>query len=151
MGGVEPLMPVLDERQRTAKLCPGDDTRWDVCEEVEGPTGHRWDLWVMQSVSGVDDRRAPGRGADVPKGHGAKVRKDLRKGVLVGDRSSAEKSLALDGDELMGAFGWAHGRRDCLKAARRWPELARGMGTWVDDLRALYHLHVARVPEWEAG
>jgi hypothetical protein len=63
---------VLYERQMTAKLFHGDETRWEVCEEVEGKTGHRWYLWVMPSVSVVYDRMAPGRGADVPKGHVAK-------------------------------------------------------------------------------
>jgi hypothetical protein len=89
VGWFEPLMPVLDERQRTAKLFHGDATRWEVCEEVEGKTGHRWSLWVMQSVSVGYDRMAPGRGADVPQGHCAKVRKDLLKVVLVWDRYRA--------------------------------------------------------------
>jgi hypothetical protein len=58
----EPLMPVLYERQMTEKLFHGDETRWEVFEEVEGKTGHRWYLGVMQSVSVVYDRMAPGRG-----------------------------------------------------------------------------------------
>jgi transposase len=61
-GLFEPLMPVLYERQMTEKLFHGDETRWEVFEEVEGKTGHRWYLWVMQSVSVVYDRMAPGRG-----------------------------------------------------------------------------------------
>src|SRR6266851_14403 len=85
----EPLMPALYERQMGEKLFHGDATRWEVCEEVEGKTGHRWYLWVMQSVSVVYYRMAPGRGADVPKGHVAKLRKDLLKVVLVCDRYSA--------------------------------------------------------------
>ena len=151
VGLFKPLMPVLYERQMTEKLFHGDETRWEVFEEVAGKTGHRWYLWVMQSVSVVYDRMAPGRGADVPKGHVAKWRKDLLKGVLVCDRYSAYKSLALDCDELMLAFCWAHVRRDFLKAARSWPELESWMGTWVDDIRALYHLNAARVQEWDAG
>ena len=151
MGLFEPLMPVLYERQMTEKLFHGDETRWEVFEEVEGKTGHRWYLWVMQSVSVVYYRMAPGRGADVPKGHFAKLRKDLLKVVLVCDRYSAYKSLALDCDELILAFCWAHVRRDFLKAARSWPELERWMFTWVDDIRALYHLNAARVQEWDAG
>src|SRR5215472_15079982 len=151
VGLFEPLMPVLYERQMTEKLFHGDETRWEVFEEVEGKTGHRWYLWVMQSVSVVYYRMAPGRGADVPKGHFAKLRKDLLKVVLVCDRYSAYKSLALDCEELILAFCWAHVRRDFLKAARSWPELERWMGTWVDDIRALYHLNAARVQEWDAG
>jgi transposase len=49
----EPRMPVLSERQRTAKLCHGDATRWEVCAESEGQTGHRWSRWVMPSASVV--------------------------------------------------------------------------------------------------
>ena len=145
----EPLMPILYERQMTEKLFHGDETRWKVFEEVEGKTGHRWYLWVMQSASVVYFRMAPGRGADVPKEHFAKLRKDLLEVVLVCDRYSAYKSLALDCDELILAFCWAHVRRDFLKAARRWPELERWMFTWVDDIRELYRLNKVRLKEWD--
>jgi transposase len=148
-GLFEPLMPVLYERQMTEKLFHGDETRWEVFEEVEGKTGHRWYLWVMRSVSVVYYRMAPGRGADVPKGHFAKLRKDLLNVVLVCDRYSAYKSLALECDELMLAFCWAHVRRDFLKAARSWPELESWMFTWVDDIRELYRLNAARLQEWD--
>lgn len=148
-GLFEPLMPVLYERQMTEKLFHGDETRWEVFEEVEGKTGHRWYLWVMQSVSVAYYRMAPGRGADVPKDHFAKLRKDLLKVVLVCDRYSAYKSLALECDELILAFCWAHVRRDFLKAARSWPELERWMLTWVDDIRELYRLNAARLKVWD--
>jgi len=148
-GLFEPLMPVLYERQMTEKLFHGDETRWEVFEEVEGKTGHRWYLWVMQSASVVYYRMAPGRGADIPKEHFAKLRKDLLEVVLVCDRYSAYKSLALDCDELILAFCWAHVRRDFLKAARSWPELESWMFTWVDDIRELYHLNATRLQEWD--
>jgi transposase len=148
-GLFEPLMPVLYERQMTEKLFHGDETRWEVFEEVEGKTGHRWYLWVMQSASVVYYRMAPGRGADIPKEHFAKLRKDLLEVVLVWDRYSAYKSLALDCDELILAFCWAHVRRDFLKAARSWPELESWMFTWVDDIRELYHLNATRLQEWD--
>jgi transposase len=148
-GLFEPLMPVLYERQMTEKLFHGDETRWEVFEEVEGKTGHRWYLWVMQSVSVVYYRMAPGRGADIPKEHFAKLRKDLLEVVLVCDRYSAYKSLALDCDKLILAFCWAHVRRDFLKAARSWPELESWMFTWVDDIRELYHLNATRLQEWD--
>ncbi len=150
-GLFEPLMLVLYERQMTEKLFHGDETRWKVFEEVEGKTGHRWYLWVMQSVSVVYYRMAPGRGADIPKGHFAELRKDLLKVVLVCDRYSAYKSLALECDELILAFCWAHVRRDFLKAARSWPELESWMFTWVDDIRELYRLNQARLKEWDEG
>jgi transposase len=148
-GLFEPLMPVLHKRQMTEKLFHGDETRWEVFEEIEGKTGHRWYLWVMQSASVVYYRMAPGRGADVPKGHFATLRKDLVEVVLVCDRYSAYKSLALDCDVLILAFCWAHVRRDFLKAARSWPEFERWMFGWVEDIRELYRLNAARLEQWD--
>ena len=145
----EPLMPVLYERQMTEKIFHGDETRWEVFEEVEGKTGHRWYLWVMQSASVVYYLMAPGRGADVPKGHFAKLHKDLVEVVLVCDRYSAYKCMAKAHDDLILAFCWAHVRRDFLKAARSWPELESWMFTWVDDIRELYRLNAARLKEWD--
>jgi transposase len=55
---------------------------------------------------------APGRGADVPKAHFAKLHYDLVEVVLVCDRYSAYKCLAKDCDALILAFCWAHVRRD---------------------------------------
>src|SRR5438093_8372478 len=148
-GLFEPLMSVLHKRQMPEKLFHGDETRWAVFEEVAGKTGHRWYLWVMQSASVVFYRMAPGRGADVPKAHFAKLHKDLVDVVLVCDRYSAYKCLARDCDDLILAFCWAHVRRDFLKAARSWPELESWMFTWVEDIRELYRLNAARLEVWE--
>ena len=148
-GLFEPVMPALYARQMREKLFHGDETRWEVFEEVEGKTGHRWYLWVMQSASVVFYRMAPGRGADVPKTHFAKLHKDLVDVVLVCDRYSASKCLAKDCDDLLLAFCWAHVRRDFLKAARSWPEFERWMFAWVDDIRALYRLNAVRLEVWD--
>src|SRR5215470_9749656 len=148
-GLFEPVMTKLYERQMGEKLFHGDETRWEVFEEVDGKTGHRWYLWVMQSASVVFYRMAPGRGADIPKAHFAKLHKDLVDVVLVCDRYSAYKCLARDCDDLILAFCWAHVRRDFLKAARSWPELARWMFAWVDDIRELYRLNQARLAVWD--
>jgi len=145
----ESVMTKLYERQMREKRFHGDETRWEVCEEVDGKTGHRWYLWVMQSASVVLYRMAPGRGADVPKAHCAKRHKDLVDVVLVCDRYSAYTCLARDRTDLILAFCWAHVRRDFLKAARSWPELARGMFAWVDDIGALYRLNQARLAVWD--
>ncbi len=142
-------MAALYERQMREKLFHGDETRWEVFEEVEGKTGHRWYLWVMQSASVVFYRMAPGRGADVPKAHFAALQKDLVDVVLVCDRYSAYPCLAQAHDDLILAYCWAHVRRDFLKAARSWPELERWMFTWVDDIRELYRLNKARLEEWD--
>jgi transposase len=145
----EPVMRALYERQMGEKRFHGDETRWEVFEEVEGKTGHRWYLWMTQSASVVFYRMAPGRGADVPKAHFAKLRKDLVDVVLVCDRYSAYKCLAKDHDNLILAYCWAHVRRDFLKAARSWPEIERWMFAWVDDIRALYRLNAARLEVWD--
>src|SRR5713101_3444530 len=145
----EPVMTTLYERQMREKLFHGDETRWEVFEEVEGKTGHRWYLWVMQSASVVFYRMAPGRGADVPKAHFAKLDKDLVDVVLVCDRYSAYKCLAKACDDLILAFCWAHVRRDFLQAARSWPERASWMCTWVEDIRELYRLNAVRLEAWD--
>lgn len=145
----EPVMSTLYERQMGEKRFHGDETRWEVFEDVDGKTGHRWYLWVMQSASVVFYRMAPGRGADVPTAHFAKRHKDLVDIVLVCDRYSAYKCLAKACDDLILAFCWAHVRRDFLKAARSWPELTSWMFTWVDDIRELYRLNAARLEAWD--
>jgi transposase len=145
----EPLVAALLERQMGEKLFHGDETRWEVFEEVEGKTGHRWYLWVTRSASVVFYRMAPGRGADVPKAHFAGLQKDLVKVVLVCDRYSAYKCFAKDYEDLILAYCWAHARRDFLKAARSWPELERWMFTWVEDIRELYRLNAARLEVWD--
>src|SRR6266446_2544788 len=145
----EPVMRALYARQMGEKLFHGDETRWEVCEEVAGKTGHRWYLWVMQSASVVFYRMAPGRGADVPQAHFAKLHKDRVDVVLVCDRYSAYQCLAKDCDALLLAFCWAHGRRDFLKAARRWLELASWMFAWVDEIGTLYRLNQARLEVWD--
>jgi transposase len=144
----EPVMRALYERQMGEKLFHGDETRWEVFAEVAGKTGHRWYLWVTQSASVVFYRMAPGRGADVPKAHFAKLRKDLVDVVLVCDRYSAYKCLAKGHEGLILAYCWAHVRRDFLKAARSWPELESWMWAWVDDIRTLYRLNAARLEVW---
>src|SRR5215472_14783742 len=146
----EPVIRALYARQMGEKLFHGDATRWEVFAEVEGKTGHRWYLWVTQSASVVFYRMAPGRGADVPKAHFAKLHKDLVDVVLVCDRYSAYKCLAKDCADLILAFCWAHVRRDFLKAARSWPDLERWMFGWVEDIRALYRLNAARLEAWDA-
>jgi transposase len=133
------------ERRRRAKRFHGDETRWEVCEAVDGQTGHRWYRWVRQSASVVLYRMAPGRGAEVPQAPCAKRHQDLVDVVLVGDRYRADTGLAKAGDARMLAFCWAHGRRDVLKAARRGPALDRGMGAWIDDSRERSRLKAARL------
>jgi transposase len=146
----EPVVQALRARQMGEKLFHGDETRWEVFAALEGKVGHRWYLWVTRSASVVFYRMAPGRGADVPKDHFAKLQKDLVEVVLVCDRYSAYKSLAKEYDEIVLAYCWAHVRRDFLNAARSWPDLAPWMGKWIEDIRTLYRLNTARLAVWDA-
>jgi transposase len=146
----EPLMQALRECQMREKLFHGDETRWDVFEEREGKTGHRWYLWVTRSPSVVFYQVAPSRGAVVPKAHFAGLQKDLGTAVLVCDRYAAYKSLAKDQAGLVLAYCWAHVRRDFLTAARSWPELAPWMWKWIEDIRTLYRLNTARLAVWDS-
>lgn len=145
----EPLRQALHERQMGEKLFHGDETRWEVFAEVDGKTGHRWYLWVTHSASVVFYRMAPGRGADVPKAHFAKLQKDLVKVVLVCDRYSAYKCLAKGDEMIILAYCWAHVRRDFLTAARSWPEFESWMWAWVDDIGKLYRLNAIRLDVWD--
>jgi transposase len=144
----EPVVAAFLERQMGEKLFHGDATRWEVCEEGAGKTGHRWYRWVTRSASVVFYRMAPGRGADVPKAHFADLHKDLVHVVLVCDRYSASTCFAKDHEDLILAYCWAYVRRDFLKAARSWPELDSWMFAWVEDIRELYRLHAARREGW---
>jgi len=148
-GLFELIVQALYTRQMSEKLFHGDETRWAVFAEVEGRTSHRWYLWVMRSASVVFYRMAPGRGAEVPKAHFAKLQKDLVEVVLVCDRYSAYKCLAKNDEMIILAYCWAHVRRDFLKAARRWPELDSWMWTWIDAIRDLYRVNAARLAAWD--
>jgi len=145
----ELVVQALYARQRSEKLFHGDETRWEVFTEGAGKTSHRWYLWVMRSASVVFYRMAPGRGADVPKAHFAKLQKDLVEVVLVCDRYSAYKCLAKGDEMIILAYCWAHVRRDFLKAARSWPELDSWMWAWIDDIRDLYRVNAARLEAWD--
>ena len=145
-----PVVQALRERHMGEKLFHGDKTRWEVFAALADQVGHRWYLWVTRSASVVFYRMAPGRGADVPKAHFAKLHKDLVEVVLVCDRYSAYNSLAKEYDAIVLAYCWAHVRRDFLNAARSWPELAPWMGKWIEDIRTLYRLTTVRLAVWDA-
>ena len=43
----EPIYKAFHQQQMTENKFHNDETRWEVYEQVEGKTGHRWYLWVM--------------------------------------------------------------------------------------------------------
>jgi transposase len=146
----EPVGQALRQRQMREELFHGDETRWEVFEEVAGKVGHRWYLWVTRSASVVFYQMAPSLGAEVPKAYFAGLHKDLVEVVLVCDRYSAYKCFAKGHKVIILAYCWAHVRRDFLQAACSWPELESWMGAWVADIRTLYRLNTARMAVWEA-
>ena len=91
----EPLRDALLERHLEERLFHGDETRWKVFEEIEGKAGHRWFLWLTRSASVVYFWMAPGRGADVLKGHFAGLDKEAFV-IFVCDRYSAYACWAKD-------------------------------------------------------
>jgi transposase len=119
----EPLGQALRQRQMGEELFHGDETRWEVVEEVQGKVGHRWYLWVTRSPSVVFYQMAPSRGAEVPKAYFAELHQEVGEVVLVCDRYSAYKGFAKGQAVIILAYCWAHVRRDFLQVARSWPEL----------------------------
>jgi transposase len=53
-----PVRRALSARQMGAKRFHGEETRWEVCAEVAGNTGHRGSLWGTPAASVVFSRRA---------------------------------------------------------------------------------------------
>jgi len=127
-----------------------DETRWEVFEQIDEKTGHRWYLWVVRSVSVVFYRMAPTRGADVSKIHFAGI--ISLEIVVVCDRYTAYKCLASDYEEIniILAFCWAHVRRDFLDLARSYPEFEGWAFEWVEAIRKLYKINGERLEEWDA-
>jgi len=144
----EPLRAALVERHHTERLFHGDETRWQVFQEIEGKIGYRWYLWLTRSASVVYFWMAPGRGAQVIKEHMAGLTPDVLI-IFVCDRYRAYQCWAKDFPLILLAFCWAHVRRDFLDAAKAWPLLAAWMHTWVADIGELYHLNDQRLAVWD--
>lgn len=144
----EPFIEAAYEKQMEEAVFHADETRWEVFEQIDEKTGHRWYLWVVRSVSVIFYRMTPTRGADVPKIHFAGI-KSLEI-VVVCDRYTAYKSLASDYEEIniILAFCWAHVRRDFLDLARSYPEFEQWSFDWIEMIRELYQINGERVKEW---
>lgn len=143
----EPVYKAFHQQQMTENKFHNDETRWEVYEEVEGKTGHRWYLWVMRSVSVVFYRLDPTRSADVPIEHFSDL--ILKRVIVICDRYSAYKKLAKLNLAIILAFCWVHVRRDFLNLARSYPDLKNWGLDWVDEISKLYHLNNQRVECWD--
>jgi transposase len=153
-GGLQKLTPLFTpiykafhQQQMIENKFHNDETRWEVYEQVEGKTGHRWYLWVMRSVSVVFYRMDPTRSADVPIAHFADLTSKVV--IVICDRYSAYKKLARLNLAIILAFCWAHVRRDFLNLARSHPDLKKWGLDWADEISTLFHLNNQRIELWD--
>ncbi len=144
----EPIYKAFHQQQMTENKFHNDETRWEVYEQVEGKTGHRWYLWVMRSVSVVFYRLDPTRSADVPIEHFSDLL--LKMVIVICDRYSAYKKLARLNLAIILAFCWVHVRRDFLNLARSYPDLKQWGLDWADEISTLYHLNNQRMECWDS-
>lgn len=145
----EPIYKAFHQQQMTENRFHNDETRWEVYEEVEGKTGHRWYLWLTRSVSVVYYRMDPTRSANVPITHFADLISKIV--IVICDRYSAYKKLARLNLAIILAFCWAHVRRDFLNLARSRPDLSEWGLDWVNEISKLFHLNNQRIETWDPG
>ena len=143
----EPIYKAFHQQQMTENKFHNDETRWEVYEKVEGKIGHRWYLWVMQSVSVVFYRMDPTRSADVPITHFSDLLSKMV--IVICDRYSAYKKLARLNLAIILAFCWVHVRRDFLNLARSRPDLKKWSLDWADEISTLFHLNHQRMTLWD--
>lgn len=144
----EPIYEAFHQQQMLENKFHNDETRWEVYEQVEGKAGHRWYLWVMQSVSVVFYRMDPTRSADVPIAHFTDLIAKVV--IIICDRYSAYKKLAKRNLAIILAFCWVHVRRDFLNLARSYPELNKWGLDWADEISKLFHLNKQRIEVWDS-
>lgn len=143
-----PIYKAFHQQQMIENKFHNDETRWEVYEQVEGKTGHRWYLWVMQSLSVVFYRMDPTRSADVPIAHFADLIAKIV--IIICDRYSAYKKLAKLNLAIILAFCWVHVRRDFLNLARSYPDLKEWGLDWADEISTLFHLNKQRIEVWDS-
>jgi len=124
-----------------------DETRWEVYQQIEGKTGHRWYLWLIRSKSVVYYRMDPTRSADVPLTHFADLISKFV--IIICDRYSSYKKLARLNLAIILAFCWAHVRRDYLDFARSHVALKDWGLDWAAEISKLFHLNNQRIALWD--
>jgi transposase len=143
-----PIVDAFYARQMTETLFHGDETRWEVFEDVTDKVGSRWYLWLIRSASVIFYTLDPTRSAAVPGAHFAGLQSE--RAILVCDRYSAYKKLARLSGIILLAFCWAHVRRDFLEAGRSMKsELEQWALEWRERIGNLYHLNAQRLEVWQ--
>ena len=153
-GGLQKLTPLFvpiykafHQQQMTENKFHNDETRWEVYEQIEGKTGHRWYLWLTRSISVVYYRMDPTRSAAVPVSHFADLISKIV--IIICDRYSAYKKLARLNLAIILAFCWAHVRRDFLNFARNHVDLKDWGLDWAEEISKLFHLNNQRMALWD--
>ena len=134
----EPVEGAIAERQRTASLVQGDETRWMIHVRGERGENPRCWLWLCLSEDAVRMHIDPTRSARAAWVLFAELGEKLP-AILVCDRYGAYRKLAR---ELAGRFVlatcWVHARRDFIGAAQRHPELQAWSERWLKRFAGLY-------------
>ncbi len=126
-----------------------DENGWKVYEKMEGKIGHRWYLWVFESVSSVIYRIEPTRSGDVPIKHFSSLSEKLKEVFVICDRYSGYKRLTKVNSATILAFCWVHMRRDYLEAAVQYPQLEPWMFEWRERIGEIYHLNARRLEHFD--
>jgi len=144
----KPIVEGLLARVQNATIRKADETGWPIFVEVEGKTGHRWQLWTFLSGDAVYFKVAKTRSSLIV----SEVLGEEIEGFLLVDRYSAYKAFALRcGKKLVLAFCWAHVRRDFLTIEMTWPELAVWAHAWVGRIDRLWNLNDRRREARDVG
>jgi len=142
-----PLQKAFYDHQMTELWFNNDESRWKVYILFEGKVGYLWWLWVTRSLHVVYFTISSTRSASVPTEHFAGLQ--AKKVILVCDRYGAYKKLARLNPRIILAFCWVHVRRDFLNFDLSYPHLENWGDTWVEEIRALYHINKQRLAHWQ--
>jgi len=133
-----PLYNAMIEKSKTEAHWHADETSWKVFTDKRGKKTFNWWMWVFASKKVVVYILDRTRSAAVPKKHLG----DGASGVLNVDRYAAYKVLA---PMLLLALCWYHVRRDFIKAATSFSQLAAWSKYWIDKIAELESINDMRV------
>jgi len=139
-----PLYEGIKACSRQQDLVLMDETRWEVFEETEDKTSHRWWLWIVVTRMTRLCILSPSRSSAVPKeyfGYDEENKTHAWHKQLMADRYCGYAFLK---SLLALSYCWAHVRRDFLEERseekdRAWAE------AWMARIGELYSLNKARL------
>jgi Transposase IS66 family len=149
-GLLEPVERAIRARNTAATQGHADETTWQVYQQVESKSGHRWWLWVFIAEDTVVFRMDTTRSNAVLDTQFQITAADRQAGALPDGRQLAlssdfytvYQSLArMDGVEAL--WCWAHMRRYFIRAGDAHPYLRAWQDSWVARIADLYVTHTA--------